>query len=154
MPQAHPYQNYQTAEVQTADQRRLIIMLYDGAIRFLKKADAKIEAKDFEAAHNYLVRSWEIVAELLASLRPEIAGQVGTNLKRLYVYVFNRLVEANLLKDQAGYGRFRSGGMFPDESRCDKNPDSWRLRKFRRAPGDITVQAIRRSPADRRPLHQ
>ena len=101
MPQAHPYQNYQTAEVQTADQRRLIIMLYDGAIRFLKKADAKIEAKDFEGAHNYLVRSREIVAELLASLRPEIAGQVGTNLKRLYVYVFNRIVEANLLKDQA-----------------------------------------------------
>ena len=101
MPQAHPYQNYQTAEVQTADQRRLIIMLYDGAIRFLKKADGKIEAKDFEGAHNYLVRSREIVAELLASLRPEIAGQVGTNLKRLYVYVFNRIVEANLLKDQA-----------------------------------------------------
>ena len=101
MPQAHPYQNYQTAEVQTADQRRLIIMLYDGAIRFLKKADAKIEAKDFEGTHNYLVRSREIVAELLASLRPEIAGQVGTNLKRLYVYVFNRIVEANLLKDQA-----------------------------------------------------
>ena len=101
MPQAHPYQNYQTAEVQTADQRRLIIMLYDGAIRFLKKADTKIEAKDFEGAHNYLVRSREIVAELLASLRPEIAGKVGMNLKRLYVYVFNRIVEANLLKDQA-----------------------------------------------------
>ena len=101
MPQAHPYQNYQTAEVQTADQRRLIVMLYDGAIRFLKKADAKIEARDFEGAHNYLVRSREIVAELLASLRPEIAGKVGMNLKRLYVYVFNRIVEANLLKDQA-----------------------------------------------------
>lgn len=100
MPQAHPYQNYQTAEVQTADQRRLIVMLYDGAIRFLKKADAKIEARDFEGAHNYLVRSREIVAELLASLRPEIAGQIGANLKRLYVYVFNRIVEANLLKDQ------------------------------------------------------
>ena len=101
MPQAHPYQNYQTAEVQTADQRRLIVMLYDGAIRFLKKADAKIEAKDFEGAHNYMVRSREIVAELLASLRPEIAGDVGANLKRLYVYIFNRIVEANLLKDQA-----------------------------------------------------
>lgn len=99
MPQAHPYQAYQTTSVQTADQATLIIMLYDGAIRFLKKGRGKIYSGDIEGAHNYLVRSRQIVSELLSTLRPEKAGEVGANLKRIYVYVHNRLVEANLYKD-------------------------------------------------------
>ncbi len=101
MPQSNPYSAYQTTNVNTADQRQLIIMLYDGSIRFLKKAVVKIDARDFEGAHNYLIRSREIVSELLSTLRPEKAGEVGHNLKRLYVYLFNRLVEANLMKDSA-----------------------------------------------------
>ena len=99
MPQANPYDAYQKTSINTADQRRLIVMLYDGAIRYMRKGALKIEAKDFEGAHNYLVRSREVIAELLSTLRPEKGGEVGANLKKLYVYVFNRLVEANLLKD-------------------------------------------------------
>ncbi|MDH4122102.1 MAG: flagellar export chaperone FliS [Deltaproteobacteria bacterium] len=99
MPQDTPYGAYQTAGIQTADQRTLIVMLYDGLIRFLKKAEQKIEAQDIEGAHNYLVRSREIVAELMATLNPEKGGEVGRNLKRLYVYVFDKVVEANLYKD-------------------------------------------------------
>jgi flagellar secretion chaperone FliS len=99
MQQQSPYTAYKNTSVQTADQRTLILMLYDGLIRFLQKSIVKIEAREIEAAHNYLVRSREIVAELLATLRPEKAGQIGTNLNRLYVYAFNRIVEANLRKD-------------------------------------------------------
>jgi len=101
MQQANPYDAYRKTNVNTADQRQLIMMLYDGAIRYMKKGVAKIEGNDYEAAHNYLVRSREIVAELLATLKPEKGGEVGDNLKKLYVYVFNKLVEANLLKDTA-----------------------------------------------------
>ena len=99
MQQANPYQAYQKTNVQTADQRQLILMLYDGLIRFLNKAEEKIEQRDIEAAHNYLIRSRDIVSELLSTLKPEKGGVVGKNLHRLYVYVFNRIVEANLLKD-------------------------------------------------------
>ncbi len=99
MQQQSPYTAYRNTSVQTADQRTLILMLYDGLIRFLQKSIVKIEAREIEAAHNYLVRSREIVAELLATLRPEKAGEIGTNLKRLYVYAFNKIVEANLRKD-------------------------------------------------------
>ena len=99
MQQRSPYTVYHNTNVQTADQKTLILMLYDGLIRFLQKSIVKIEAREVEAAHNYLVRSREIVAELLATLRPEKAGDVGENLKRLYVYAFNRIVEANLRKD-------------------------------------------------------
>ncbi|MEE8433829.1 MAG: flagellar export chaperone FliS, partial [bacterium] len=87
MPQAHPYSAYTRTNVNTADQRQLILMLYDGAIRNARKGIAKIEARDFEAAHNYLIRARQIVSELLATLRPEKAGEIGQNLKRLYVYL-------------------------------------------------------------------
>lgn len=100
MPQGSPFGAYERTKVETADQRQLILMLYDAAIRFMNKAVARIESTDIEAAHNYLVRSREIVAELLATLKPEKAGEIGTNLQRLYVYIFNRLVEANLTKDK------------------------------------------------------
>lgn len=101
MPQGHPYQAYRNTDVQTAGQGRLILMLYDGAIRFLKKGRGKIYVGDPEGAHNYLVRGRDIVSELLATLKPEKAGQIGDNLMRLYTYAHNRLVEANLMKDAA-----------------------------------------------------
>jgi len=101
MPQSHPFTSYQRTNVQTADQRTLIIMLYDGLTRILRKAQQKIDAKDIEGAHNYLVRSREVVGELLATLKPEKGGEIGHNLKRLYSYAFNRIVEANLYKDSA-----------------------------------------------------
>lgn len=101
MPQANPYHAYEKTNVQTADQRQLILMLYDGAIRFMQRANKMIDAKDVEGAHNYLIRARDIVSELLSTLKPEKGGDIGANLQGLYVYIFNRLVEANLAKDRA-----------------------------------------------------
>ena len=53
----HSYKAYSKTDVNTSDQLTLIIMLYDGLLRFLKKAMVKIEENDVEAAHNYFVRS-------------------------------------------------------------------------------------------------
>ena len=100
MPQGNLYTPYERTKVETSDQRQLILLLYDGSIRFMNKAIARIDASDIEAAHNYLVRSRDILGELLATLKPEKAGEIGTNLQRLYVYIFNRLVQANLTKDR------------------------------------------------------
>ena len=129
MPQGSQYGAYERTNVETADQRQLILMLYDGAIRFMRKGIARIDANDIEAAHNYLVRSRDILAELLATLKPEKAGEVGQNLKRLYMYIFNRLVEANLTKDREivaecvklmatlreGWAQIRTGSAQPTE---------------------------------------
>jgi len=100
MPQGNPYEAYERTHVETADQRQLILMLYDGAIRFMNKGLEKIDGQDVEGAHNYLIRARDIVSELLATLKPENAGEIGRNLQGLYVYIFNRLVEANLSKDR------------------------------------------------------
>ena len=93
------YQAYYKANVQTSDQLNLIILLYDGLLRFLKKAAVKIEGQELEEAHNYLVRSKNIVQELLSTLKIEEGGEVAQNLRELYLYCFRKIVEANLRKD-------------------------------------------------------
>lgn len=96
---AQSYQAYYKTNVQTSDQLTLIIMLYDGMIRFLKKAVVKIEQGEIEEAHNYLVRSKEIIGELMSTLKIEDGGEIANNLKELYLYSFKKIVEANLKKD-------------------------------------------------------
>ena len=93
------YRAYHQTSVQTSDQLTLIVMLYDGMLRYLRKAHTCIEAQDIKGTHNYLMRSKDIVNELRSTLHVEKAGEVGGNLRDLYLYMFQRILEANLNKD-------------------------------------------------------
>ena len=99
----NPYQKgsqaYKKAAVNTTDQGTLILMLYDGAIRFIKASLIQLEQQNLEGAHNSLLRSKDIVAELIASLNLDSGGDIGANLKTLYSYIYNRLIDANINKD-------------------------------------------------------
>ena len=92
-------QAYKKAAVSTVDQRKLIIMLYDGAIKFLTMATDRMQKNDRYEAHKNLIRGKSIIAELLASLNMEQGGEIAQNLQRLYTYMFNELIEANLEND-------------------------------------------------------
>ena len=92
-------QAYKKAAVSTVDQRKLIVMLYDGAIKFLTVAVDKMDKTDRYEAHKNLIRGKSIIAELLASLNMEQGGEIASNLQRLYTYMFNELIEANLEND-------------------------------------------------------
>lgn len=100
MAAANPYEQYRATQVQTASQRTLIIMLYDGAIRFSRQAQAAMAARDFEAVNTALLRAQDIVTELALTL-DHGAGEIAANLFRIYEYVHRRLVEANVHKDAA-----------------------------------------------------
>ena len=89
---------YKKAAVTTKDQGTLIVMLYDGAIRFLKTAVVKTRKGDIEAAHNNIVKAKNIISELMTSLKSDDAGRIANDLKSLYVYMFNRLIDANIQK--------------------------------------------------------
>ncbi|MBU2509924.1 flagellar export chaperone FliS [bacterium] len=97
-PYARSNNAYKKASVTTKDQGTLILMLYDGTIRFLKTAIIKIEKNDLEGAHTAIVRAKNIISELLTSLNTDNSGRVGASLKSLYVYMFNRLIDANIQK--------------------------------------------------------
>jgi flagellar secretion chaperone FliS len=92
-------QAYKKAAVSTVDQRKLIVMLYDGAIKFLTIATDKMTKGDAYEAHRNLIRGKSIIAELLASLNLDAGGEIARNLQRLYTYMFNELIEANLNND-------------------------------------------------------
>ncbi|MBU3915962.1 flagellar export chaperone FliS [bacterium] len=92
---------YKKAAVTTKDQGTLILLLYDGTIRFLKIASKKIAEDDVEEAHNAIVKAKNIISELMTSLNTDSSGRVGSSLKALYVYMFNRLIDANIQKKQS-----------------------------------------------------
>lgn len=96
-------QQYRTAQVATADPARLVLMLYDGAIRFATQGREAVEQGDFEAANRHLGRAQDIVTELAASLDFD-AGEISVNLEQLYEFINRRLVEANVKKDTAPLG--------------------------------------------------
>jgi flagellar protein FliS len=98
--ETNPYKRYQQTQVETANPLDLIIMLYDGAIKFLNRAKTAIEEKNIEAAHNAIQRTHRIIDELNFSLNMEAGGEVAANLRRFYQYIDGELTKANLKKDQ------------------------------------------------------
>lgn len=99
MSTSNGYQNaYRRAAVGTMDQSKLIVMLYDGAIRHIKMALKHLAAGKIEEVHNSLVRSKNIVSELMVSLNMEKGGEIAKNLRSLYTYIFGQLIEANMHK--------------------------------------------------------
>lgn len=88
---------YQRTRVETARPTQLLLMLYDGAVRFLTVARDKFETGDIEGRHTNLVKAERIVAELLSNLNAEGSPELVSNLARLYEYMYSRIVEANLM---------------------------------------------------------
>lgn len=90
---------YFQTKVSTTDQGQLLIMLYDGALRYLAQAREKIEAKDFAAKGVLISKVIDIINELSSSLNLEKGGSLATNLNNLYVLCTARLLQANLKLD-------------------------------------------------------
>ena len=99
MAQGRPYQAYQNTQVNTSNQKQLIIMLFDGMDRFMSRSIKAIETGDVETAHTNLHRTGQILLELMSTLREDKGGQIALNLKRLYLFCYERIVIANLKKD-------------------------------------------------------
>ena len=87
---------YQRAQIETASSTRLVVMLYDGAVRFCAQAAEAIRRNDLEAQNVNLIKAQRILGELLSSLDRETGGEVADNLARLYVHMLEQLVNANL----------------------------------------------------------
>ena len=93
------YQNaYKKASVNTLDQNKLIIMIYDGAIKNANFSVQYMESGEIEKVHDSLIKTKNIVTELLATLNMEQGGEIAKNLKSLYSYMFSQLIEANMEK--------------------------------------------------------
>lgn len=91
-----PYQVYQQSSVQTANGGQLIIMLYEGAIRFTKAGIEGIQVHNYEKANTNLKKAQAIIHELIASLNHDY--EISNGLSRIYEYLLHQLLEANMKK--------------------------------------------------------
>ena len=97
------HNEYQSNHVETADQKQLIVMLYDGAIKFLDKALLTIENyKKYDDANRNILRAQDIITELMVSLDMDRGGEIAENLLNLYSYMKKELLEANVKKEKKG----------------------------------------------------
>ncbi len=92
---------YQQSQIETASPTRLIVLLYDGAIRFSTLGLEALEAQRYEEQNEYLLKTQRIVTELMSSLDRNRGGEVAANLYRIYTYLIEQLVRANMQDDAA-----------------------------------------------------
>jgi flagellar protein FliS len=90
---------YQQVTVTTQSKGRLIVMLYDGAIKFLKLAVKELDAGNYAAKGQYINRAHDILNELNAVLDMEAGNEVAKNLRNLYLFMNRRLSQANTKRD-------------------------------------------------------
>jgi flagellar protein FliS len=90
---------YRDSTVSTQSKGRLIVMLYDGAIRFMKLAIIEMEKNNYEAKGRYINRALDIISELNVVLDIDAGGEIAGNLRQLYNFMNNRLTEANIKCD-------------------------------------------------------
>lgn len=96
----NPYQQYQRTQAETASPGEMIVMLYNGALRFLTVARRKLDANDIPGASASLLRAQDIILELMVSVDTTV-GEVAKNLFDLYQFMHKHLVQANVKKDSA-----------------------------------------------------
>lgn len=90
---------YRRNEVTTASPQRLVLLLYDEAIRRLKWGRGSIERRDIQATSDHLCRAQQIIITLLGALDREAGGDLGDNLATLYNYILRLVARANVEKD-------------------------------------------------------
>lgn len=96
----NPYLNqYRKSQVETASPEQILIMLYDGAIRFLNQAKVHMQNKELEQSHTNIIKAQRIITEFMSSLDMDMGGEMAENLFNLYEYLHHRLVQANIKKD-------------------------------------------------------
>ncbi len=98
LPQKSPYNQYKLTEINTANQGKLIVMLYDGAIKFLKIAIENMNVTTYDIVNKNIIKAQDIITELLLSLNMKDGGEISSNLFNLYLYFKKRLLEANINK--------------------------------------------------------
>jgi flagellar protein FliS len=90
---------YRENAVLAASPGQLIVMLYDGARRFLTHASAAMQAGDIELTHRQLRRAEAIISHLQGTLDHEQGGDIADRLLQIYVFCRRRLNEARVDRD-------------------------------------------------------
>lgn len=92
---SNPYQKYKNTQIQSASPEKLLLMLYEGAIKFNKLAIKATEEKKVAERCVNIGRAFDIVLELNNTLDHKVGGEVAAQLEQLYMFVTEQYTKAN-----------------------------------------------------------
>ena len=98
---ANAYSTYKTNSINYASKDQLLLMLVDGAVKFVKIGRQAVIDKDIKKAHENIIKTQNIFYELIATLDVSKAGDWGQSLMSVYDFIVRRLIDANMKKDIA-----------------------------------------------------
>lgn len=90
---------YKENAVTTQTPGQIVVLLYDGAVRFLQQAVAALEEKKYAEKGRKINKAIAILCELNSALDMEAGGEVAVNLRKLYLFMHETLLKANFQKD-------------------------------------------------------
>lgn len=90
------YQKYKTTSVQSASREKILLMLYEGAIKFTKLAIKAIEEKKIADRGMNIGRAFDIIMELNNTLDHKVGGEIATQLEQLYMFMMDQYTKANI----------------------------------------------------------
>jgi flagellar protein FliS len=96
---ANPAKAYLATQIETTTQGELLLMLYEAAIKFLKRAKREIDNRDYAKKGIYISKAMAIIHELSESLNKEKGGDITPKLGQLYMFCTTQLVKANIRLD-------------------------------------------------------
>ena len=93
---ANPYQKYKQTSILSAPREQILLMLYEGAIKFTKLAIQAAEQKKIAERGTNIMRAYDIILELQVSLDHKVGGEIAAQLDQLYTYVLDQYTKANI----------------------------------------------------------
>lgn len=94
-----PFSTYKSTQIETASKEKILLMLYEGLIKYVRQARKALENDESQKAHDKLLQSQEIVTELISTLDMDVGGEIAEELYSLYDYVLHNLIQANVEND-------------------------------------------------------
>jgi flagellar protein FliS len=98
---------YRQTAVTTASKEQVLIMLYEGAIKHLKKASESCHKKDLAAKGVAVGKAHDIIMELSNSLDFSVGGDIAKNLERLYMFMTDQITQGNMNNDASKFDQTR-----------------------------------------------
>jgi flagellar protein FliS len=96
---SNPYQKYKHTAIQSASREKLLLMMYEGAIKFTKLAIKASEEKKIAERCENISRAFDIVLELNNTLDHKVGGDLAKQLEQLYMFITEQFTKANLTGD-------------------------------------------------------
>ena len=96
------YEAYQQNSVTTVSPGKLLLMAYDGAIKFCRMTDESLANNDFNGLNEYGNKAIAIICELISTLRDDVDPVLAQRLKAIYTYVIDKISESILMAEKSG----------------------------------------------------